>query len=132
MSIHESLKTMRTDLRRVEPSVIEKVRLLQGPNDYCKFLEQEGCGEVGGLMLYGGLAAPGVIYGNLPAGDPVLVLRIFGDDMQGRCFAFDASGRVVEIDPLSHETNEVAASFTAFLDEWIRGSGAGRPPEGAG
>ncbi|WP_194787907.1 SMI1/KNR4 family protein [Pseudomonas sp. UFMG81] len=94
----------------------------QLPADYLAFIQALGWGEVGaaGFMLYEGLLTPDQVFDG-SEGEALAGIVLFGDDFQGYCAGFDtAKGwTVVDIDPISHETQPVAASFSEFIRQLL-------------
>jgi hypothetical protein len=121
LSSTSDLKTLEA-FRALKPVPKEAVAALRAaypelPNDYLAFLYEVGCGQIGNgsFMLYSGLVKPEQILGQLS--QDLQGLRIFGDDLQGFCVAFDParSWSLVEIDSNTASLEPLALTFTEFM-----------------
>jgi hypothetical protein len=86
------------------------------PDDYVKFLETTGFGNLQELQIYSGPVKPTDIFGGGAAGAMAKVL-LFGDDFQGYCFGFktDHGFTLVEVDPRGNLLMLPDHSLLAFL-----------------
>jgi hypothetical protein len=65
-------------------------------------------------MIYNGLVEYVEIYGEEILGEDNVLL--FGDDFQGYCTGFRCSDwKVVEVDPVSKEIEEISPTFQSFI-----------------
>lgn len=91
------------------------------PDDYLEFMAKVGAGEVGDaeFMFYPGPIEPADIYDeefaeSLSDDD----IMLFGDDLSGHTFGFDADGDIFEISPeVGAEPMDV--TFAEFLESLI-------------
>lgn len=92
------------------------------PEEYLKFLEQVGSGEIGEAVyvIYNGVLVADEIYDETTAKDLNSIL-IFGDDMQGFCSGFDTENGwvVVEIDPADMSCKKTFDRFSDFIRDKV-------------
>ena len=91
------------------------------PDDYLQFLTEVGHGDLGSLVIYSSPIDPAYVYSDARA-ESLKGLVLFGDDMQGFCYAFDlnAGYRVVEVDPRGRIDRTIEAGFGDFLRSFLK------------
>jgi hypothetical protein len=88
-------------------------------SDYVEFLQEVGYGNLGELQLYNQPTSATSVYS--VNGDRLQSVLVFGDDMQGHCFGFDAENnyRVVEVNPRGEVDLGVEDTFTGLMNGYF-------------
>lgn len=103
----------------------EQVQLLRSkhagiPEEYLRFLELAGFGNLGSISLYSGPVKAGEVYSN--AAGRLADILVIGDDFQGYCFGFDPtdSWRIVEVSPRGEIDTTVESEFLSLLGGYMQ------------
>ncbi|MCO6454945.1 MAG: hypothetical protein J5I93_06565 [Pirellulaceae bacterium] len=88
-------------------------------SDYLDFLREVGYGNLGELQLYNQPTPATSVYS--VNGERLQSVLLFGDDMQGHCFGFDAENdyRVVEVTPRGELDLGVEATFIGLMTAYF-------------
>ncbi len=109
-------------LTKVSANELQSVRSDHAgiPEEYLRFLEVAGYGNLGDIQLYEGPTKAGTVYPN--ASGRLADILLIGDDFQGYCFGFDPtdSWRIVEVSPRGEIDTTVESEFLSLLDGYMQ------------
>lgn len=90
------------------------------PEEYFRFLEVAGYGNLGDIQLYEGPTKAGTVYSN--ATGRLADILLIGDDFQGYCFGFDPTDRwkIVEVSPHGEIDTTVESEFLSLLEGYMQ------------
>lgn len=90
------------------------------PEEYLRFLEVAGYGNLGDIQLFERPTKPGTVYPN--ASGRLVDILLIGDDFQGYCFGFDRTDRwrIVEVSPRGEIDTTVESEFLSLLDRCMQ------------
>lgn len=90
------------------------------PDDYLRFLEFAGYGNLEDVQLYGGPTDAQFVYPH--ATGRLADVLLIGDDFQGYCFGFDPADhwRLVEVSPRGEIETPEHSDFLSFLGYYMQ------------
>lgn len=109
-------------LTKVPANELQSVRSNHAgiPEEYLRFLEVAGYGNLGDIQLYEGPTKSGTVYPN--ASGRLVNILLIGDDFQGYCIGFDRTDRwrIVEVSPRGEIEPTVESEFLSLLDRCMQ------------
>ena len=110
-SLAKPSKNQLKSLREKHPDI---------PQDYVRFLEFAGHGNLGEIHLYDGPVEAATIFPN--AFGELSDILLIGDDSQGYCFGFDPTDgwKIVEVSPRGEIDRSIESDVLSFFGRYMQ------------